>query len=189
MVSKQDKQAARTAADLERRYGLGKDEAEYADMSVTRLHGRSISADTIRANDSPMHVDLSNRKFAFDLIEDSGSEINKKAEMSKQGLIFYGLGPSGVLESKKWYPALTIQSAYMLHTESEHINVIHAYASDLFIGAEPGPSTGHLAGYPGRLIIGYPAVSLGNVIIEGKRVSWKDNGDGTYSLIGTDFEW
>ena len=44
--------------------------------------------------------------------------------------------------------------------------------------------------YPGLIINGRGGLNLGSsygdVVIKGKAVSWKDNGDGTYTLIGTD---
>lgn len=184
-ANKQDRQAARTVEDLERRHNLGGDSAEYVDMRVTRLVAGIVAAEAIRAVNSLMRMTIAGDKFVFDL----GSDTSRRAEISDRGLIFESLGPSGVLESKLWYPSLEISPASLRHDTDDHINMISGYASDLVIGVTPAGDTGHLSGYNGVLIIGAPAFEPGNVVIEGKRVSWKDNGDGTYSLIGTDYEW
>lgn len=186
-LSKQDRQAARTATDLARRYGLSSGSFAIENATVDNIIANNIATEEIRAVNSPAKVAFADGKFAFDLMDSEGN-VNRKLEISHEGIRGMSLGPSGVLESKIWYPALQIYPAYMLHNEEDHINFIHAYASDLAIGVDPGKG-GHLSEYGAHLIIGAPYSPLGLLVIEGKKVSWKDNGDGTYTLIGTDFDW
>lgn len=186
-LNKQDRQAARTPADLARRYGLDSGKFAIDTAEVNSLIAANLAVEAIRARNSPVKVAFSDNKITFDLTG-SDNTVDRKIEISHEGIRGMSLGPSGVLESKTWYPALQIYPAYLRHDEETHVNFIQGYASDLCIGAIPG-GWGHLSEYDAHLIIGAPFTNPGRVVIEGKQVSWKDNGDGTYTLIGTDFNW
>ena len=223
-TSKQDRQAARTTADLEYRYKFGKSFAEFmgiaekasaaaqkATEAVESLDGNLTQQEIFRrlTNDGKaqgvfmdetgeIFINASylaagiiasvNGTVKLDLASDTltisipASEVyyrNRSIVFSEMGI--EGYGESSVLDGVM-HQTLVITPAIYAESDADQFNAtltrIYSIDSDLVLAAT---NNGTLRN---ALRLGLDETSI--VKIKDKTVSWKDNGDGTYTLIGTD---
>lgn len=228
MVSKQDKQAARTAADLERRYGTrfseimgvaeeAMDTAERAEETAEEakksfdgldqtqifklltndgaaqgmflddkgqiyINASYLAAGIIASVSGAVKLDLTGNKLEISIPPSSMYTRQTKIVFNDKGISGYGDGDQD--DGAHLEQTLAIMPApYTQYPEnrSGYWTRVYAFDADLLLDATSPtlPSVKR-------------AVRVGSedsvVKVLGKAVSWKDNGDGTYTLIGTDEE-
>lgn len=219
MISKQDMVAARTPADLERRYNLRKSfgeamnlatdarkAAEEADRLAQEakkamegldqeeifriltnngeakgvfrgedgqiyINASYLATGIISSANGTVQIDLLNNKVTFSITSSYGAA--RLIEFISSGMYGYGEDANGDM-----IPTMAIMPA-LLTDDSLKKTSIQAFGADLVL------DTGNVGIYEaGYVQLGQYSGS--KVKVMGKTVSWKDNGDGTYTLIGTD---
>ena len=204
-MSKQDRQGARTASDLVQRYNFGKSFAEvmgFATEAQEAVNGLDqeeifnrltkngqaqglfrdedgelyinasyIASGILASADGTVQLDLANNVVTIKTVDDeTGAE--GKLELTTAGILGYTWDAS---QEKFVCTLRMVAGGYDADTGNYTLSGITSHESDagLTISAAKRGATLRLG------------VSGTNVEILTKQVSWKDNGDGTYSLIGT----
>lgn len=212
MSEKQDRQGARTASDLVQRYSFGKTFAEVmgfatdaqetakaASEAVNSLdqeeifnrltnNGQAkglfrdengelyinasyIASGILASADGTVQLDLANNVVTVKTIDDE-TGAQGKLELTTAGILGYTWDSS---QSKFVCTLRMVAGGYDSASGSYTLSGITSHESDagLTVSAAKRGTTLRLG------------VSGTNVEILTKKVSWKDNGDGTYTLIGT----
>lgn len=219
-MSKQDRTAPRTPADLENKYNFGKTFAEMmglaedagkaadeartaadaaqkvvngldqdkvfnlltnngANQGIFRdengeiyINASYLAAGVIRSADGSVEIDLLNNTVKIAVM--SGSVMSRLIQFMRAGIYGYGKDSEGNL-------GVTLSIIPASLEALETMIVAHSGA-DLSLGANGVyADDGTAIVEPGYVNIG--AGTGSKVRIKGKAVSWKDNGDGTFSLI------
>lgn len=225
MISKQDMVAARTPADLERRYNFRKSFGEAMNLA-TDARKAAEEADRL-AQEAKKAMEGLDQEEVFRILTNDGE--NKGIYRDENGEIYINASyiVSGILASKDGGTYFDLENG-VVWTRWESASTGLAYAlmmgyqtfaarefapdgtwKDLFSIKAPYGLEG--SGLPGCVISDGSAncaqrglgiipsgglwLGASNVktdiegsplLIQNKTVSWKDNGDGTYTLIGTD---
>lgn len=216
-VSKQDKQAARTAADLERRYGAkfsevmgiaeeAREAAEEAKVVVEGLDQDAIfnlltrngevqgmfmdekgqiyinasylAAGIIASAGGTVKIDLGENKLEITIPPEESYYALKSMVFDKFGLQGYSENEvESMMRTMAMIPGYGTLASVGDNTSSYWTRLL-SYDCDLWLDA---------------INLRWPEkkrkVRIGpnaDVVILGKKVSWKPNSDGTYTLIGTD---
>lgn len=121
-----------------------------------------LATGVISSKSGTIAVDLSGDTFLIKTGSQSNMEFNH----------------GGLYANMNGVPILNLYSTMRAATGEMAASLVSMNGANLEIGAEPTKD-----GTAGAVKIG----SVNNVVkIKGKYLSWKDNGDGTYILIGTD---
>lgn len=143
-------------------------------ISTGTINADLIKTGSITSKDGKIKFDITNNKIS------SETEYGK-IEMSSDGFVGYGLSVDGELPLVEH---LRLSTGDVVYPSS-----ITSLSSPLYIGTgtkrapiEPGEQTD----YPVQIGSPICPVEINGYRIDilGKTISWKDNGDGTYSLIG-----
>lgn len=139
------------------------------------LDASLIKTGIIRSADGSIEIDLANNELSVNIQNDSG--LNRKIIFSGTGI--HGYGQDGDTGEMKL--SLMILPAIF---GSDNICESHVYGingADIVLGS-PSYTEGGVIKEGGNVCLGGTLSS--KVKIKAKTVSWKDNGDGTYTLIG-----
>jgi hypothetical protein len=232
VISKQDMVAARTPADLERRYNFRKSFGEAMNLA-TDARKAAEEADRLAQEAAEALKGLDQEEIFRILTNDGEVQGIYRGEDGKiyinasyiaageltADLIKFGALSSadGNLEfnldwsyiSSKWASEFTGHSGFMMLSGNQlkfwvrypELGTSHTVLEIRAPSGIPGNSSGiaeaeiiserNLAIWAvNGLRLGSPTdtveISGKQIVIGGKTVSWKDNGDGTYTLIGTD---
>ena len=210
MSEKQDRQGARTASDLVQRYSFGKSFAEVMGFATDAQETAKAASEAVNSLDQEEIFNrLTNNGQAKGLFRDENGELYINASYLATGVI---TSADGSIEIDLANNTFTIHTEYTgtdgntypgkVCIENAGIRVYswntetNAYASGLRL------STAHL--FSGKTA--YSTITGGNtalvlaansgkpiqigtmnnpVNIQNYDISWKSNGDGTYTLIGT----
>lgn len=148
-----------------------------ADFITTgTLDASLIKTGTITSADGSIKIDLANNNFAISI--KGYDELNRRVEFSSNGIWGYGLD----YDTGKMNSVLLIMPALTGSKVDSSTYIASSHGADLVLTAMDYVEDGvNKAG--GFVCVGGTASS--KVKIKRKTVSWKDNGDGTYTLIGT----
>lgn len=226
-MSKQDRQGARTPADLERKYSFGKSFAEVMgfasdaqdaareatdaaasaagavgelDKKLTQeeifnrltnngqahgiyrdpetgeiyINASYLASGVISSADGTVQIDLGNNKV---IIATSISGRVGKLELDADGIIGYGWDSV----SSAYYKTLRIDPGGKTAGNVEEYTMITSESSGAGLAVASGKvGTPTLLGSP----VSGTEIRGTSIKIGGKTVSWKDNGDGTFTLVG-----
>jgi phage minor structural protein len=140
----------------------GKFNADF--ITAGTLYGLLFKAGMIESTDGSLKIDLSNNKIIID-VSGTGDSTTGKVEISRAGIIGYGYD----YDRGEYVQTLLMLPGYKKEN-----------------GGSATTINSYLAKY-GLNLMG-SSISIGihstPVQIQRKTVSWKDNGDGTYTLIG-----
>ena len=145
----------------------------FKDLSAdgeTVISGNNISTGVIKSEDGSITLDLTNNQLAISMPSNGAA---RTLNFQSSGLWGYGEDTdTGVM-----YPVLIVQPALLGSKGNKQTTLMGASGSDLVLATA---ASAYAA--PGFVCIGTTPNS--KVKILGKAVSWRDNGDGTFSLIG-----
>lgn len=133
-------------------------------ITAGTLYGLRVKAGMIESEDGSLKIDLSNNKVILD-VSSTGEDATGMVEISRNGIIGYGYD----YDSGEYVQTLLMIPGYK-QKNGGSATTINSYLSKY-----------------GLNLMGR-SISIGRhstpVQIQLKTVSWKDNGDGTYTLIG-----
>lgn len=241
-MSKQDRVAPRTAADLESKYNFGKTFAEAMGFAQEAQSAAESASEAVNQLDEKLDQDeifnrLTNNGESQGVYRGDDGQIYINASYIKAGELLADLISTGTLKSKdgtvqidlnnntvtisgtrtayvhgigdKAFKTQLVLSSSGINGYGENTQGVMERVLDINIGVGGLPSafwnesweenTGLSFGTThGSLNIGESTAAtviygsfvdissaVGEVYIQGKLVSWRDNGDGTFTLIGT----
>jgi len=137
------------------------------------INASYIAAGILASIDGAVQIDLDNGTFAVrqEFADALVGTLYGMFEATKNGIGLYGCDT----DTKELVKTLSFSAAH-LGSRGGKISQILATNAGLMLGAGGGTGEGY------TLQLGLPN---NTVIINRKTVSWKDNGDGTFTLIGT----
>lgn len=148
-----------------------------ADFITTgTLDASLIKTGTITSADGSIKIDLVNNKMAINIQKDNG--LNRRVEFLSSGIWGYGQDS----DTGKMNPVLLIMPAVTGSNTTSSTEISSSHGADLVLSTMSYVEDG-VAKDGGFVCVG--GASSSKVKIKGKTVSWKKNGDGTYTLIGT----
>lgn len=139
-------------------------------ITAGTLYGLRVKAGMIESEDGSLKIDLSNNKVMIDVSE-TGNGSTGKVEISREGIIGYGYDH----DNGKYVKTLLIMPGYKNSQYGGSPTTINSFQSPYGLSIVTG------GGEKQILSIGIESTP---VKIKRKTVSWKENGDGTYTLIG-----
>ena len=128
-----------------------------------------ISTGIISSADGGIKLDLMKNKVIVD-ISNGNVKRTGKIELSKEGIIGYGYD----YDKGDYVQTLLLMPGSKSAESVSEFTMINSFSS-------PAGMTITTGGKPTQVLNIGP---VGPVRLKGKEISWKDNGDGTYSLIG-----
>lgn len=148
-----------------------------ADFITTgTLDASLIKSGTITSADGSITIDLVNNKLAINIQKDNG--LNRRVEFLSSGIWGYGQDS----DTGKMNPVLLIMPAVTGSNTTNSTNISSGHGADLVLSSNSYVEDG-VTKDGGFVCVG--GASSSKVKIKGKTLSWKPNGDGTYTLIGT----
>lgn len=180
-MSKQDRIYPRTAADIERRYNFKKTFDEMQKIAVSASESASKAENS--AQNSQNAVGSLNQKTIINLLTNNGlCRAIFLDEATGELYLNASFLASGVIRSADGSVEIDLLS-----------NRVSVYVTSGDVTKRIDLTSRGISGQGVDLLLstdGTGAVLVGEteesgVTIKGKSVSWQDNGDGTYSLIGT----
>jgi phage minor structural protein len=146
----------------------GKFNADF--ITAGTLYGLLFKAGMIESTDGSLKIDLSNNKVIIDVSATSNTSTGK-VEISREGIIGYGYD----YDNGEYVKTLLIMPGYKSSQYGGSPTTINSFQSPFGLDLTTG------GGEKQILSLGIASTP---VQIKRKTVSWKDNGDGTYTLIG-----
>lgn len=218
MISKQDRVAARTPTDLERKYNFGTSFAEAmnlaADARATAKEALDgLSSEKVfnlltdygrmqgiyRGEDGQIYINASYIKAGTLLADyikmhdsvyplnyiDNWEDLNEMVEREADAMPINSIHFIGCrVEVEEFYGFAEIKIAVGLTTDMFREAHVTLVCGDVTMSRLGRSEEYYFEDNPGEIF--WDAWGIASSKILGKTVSWKDNGDGTYTLIGTD---
>lgn len=145
-------------------------------LTTGTLNADLIRTGTIRSVDGSVEIDLLNSTITINIQNNNG--LNRKIVFNSTGIWGYG-DDSDTGEMKT---SLSILPAIFGTDIVSETKVSSNYGADLVLSSNSYVEDG-VVKQGGHVCIG--GASSSKVKVKGKVVSWKNNGDGTYTLIGS----
>ena len=151
-----------------------------ADFITTgTLNASLIKSGAVTSKDGAISLNLDEGKLSIYAPSDIIS-ADRKIEFSSSGMIGYGENKADGL----FYGTLSIMPAVLGSDVIKESVISASNGADLVLNASPTANPDGSITQPGSVRIGSAGLYSPKVFIHGKNVSWKENGDGTYTLIG-----
>lgn len=143
------------------------------------LNADLLRTGTIRSIDGTIEIDLLSGNFVVHVPDSTG--LDRQFRFTKTGI--WGSGEHS--ETGEMVDSLCIMPAVFGNKGVSENGFNSFNGADLVLTASATAKADGTIVPPGRVIIGSGAILYApDVLIKGKTVSWKDNGDGTSTLIG-----
>lgn len=204
MSLKQDRQGVRTPADLERKYKFGQSFAEA--MGIATDAEKEADDAKAAAAEALAAVNGLNQEEIFKRLTNDGEVQglyvqDGKLYINAEFVQILNLVASVVRSEDEYGGSMGIHGGGLSFSQNGNMLIrlsteIIGYPSLALIGTQTGlefrldlgPDGVYLSSDKGQFFVGlngegYPAIQLPGDA-ESKRISWKANGDGTYTLIG-----
>lgn len=143
------------------------------------LNAALIKSGTIISKDGAISLDLSEGTLSIYVPSDL-IPADRKIEFSSSGMVGYGENTTDGL----FYETISIMPAVSGSGTIKQSTILSSNGADLVLSASATANPDGSITQPGSVRIGSSGLYSPKVFIDGKFVSWKDNGDGTYTLIG-----
>lgn len=141
-----------------------------ADFITTgTLYGLRVKAGMIESEDGSLKIDLSSNKVIID-VSATGDATTGKVEISREGIIGYGYD----YDKGDYVESLIVMPGYKHSANGGSATTINSFNSPYGMVISTGVGEEQILDF----------APVGKLKIQRKTVSWKDNGDGTYTLIG-----
>lgn len=151
-----------------------------ADIITTgTLNASLLKAGVIASADGSVQIDLTNNKISINV--QLGDSAKRKIEFASNGL--HGFGED--TDTGELYDTLMIMPAILGSKAIRENSISSSYGTDMVVTASATALPDGTIIPPGCVRIGSSGMYAPPVKIKGKTVDWKDNGDGTCTLIGT----
>lgn len=145
------------------------------------LNADLLRTGTIRSVDGTIEIDLIRGSFVVHIPNEQG--LDRQFRFSSNGLRAGGENS----DTKVIQESLFIMPAVFGHNTLSMNYIGSSNGADLVVSTISTANTDGTITPPGKVIIGEnPQFYAPDVIIKGKTISWKSNGDGTFTMIGID---
>lgn len=138
-------------------------------ITAGTLYGLRVKAGMIESEDGSLKIDLSSNKVIID-VSATGGATTGKVEISREGIIGYGYD----YDKGDYVKSLLVMPGYKNSENGGSATTINSFQSPFGMVISTGGGEAQILDF----------APVGKLQIKRKTVSWKDNGDGTYTLIG-----